>query len=139
MFAWSVVATLQPDAGNGFLSVIGVPTLNLYVICPSVPEYSLAIEYTLEFWPLAAATSFRYFVMRFLYEEAIGVWPTGLQKMGVTVRALVNGVPMTAPPCQISGGDPFARSPDFVIARPETKLAHAAEGRAPMMPPMRPT
>src|SRR5260370_21147388 len=44
-------------------------------------------------------------------EAAVTGWPAGLQKIGVRTRGPVTAVPITAPPCQISGGVPLAVSP----------------------------
>src|SRR5690349_22262066 len=47
--------------------------------------------------------------MRLLYADG-SVCPAGLQKIGVTTTGPVDGVPITGPLCQMSGGVPFAAS-----------------------------
>src|SRR5579862_7340177 len=68
----------------------------------------------------------------------------GFQNMGVMTRGPVSLVPITAPPCQISGGTPSALSPAFLIAC-STRLSllaalqAALAGTAGPMPEMCPT
>ena len=59
--------------------------------------------------------------------------------MGVTTRGPVCCVPMTAPPCQISGGVPLAVSPLVLVAWLAVLPAQALTGVAPTMPEMCPT
>ena len=47
---------MQPLAGSGFVSLIGVPSRTRYWMFPFDPKYSFNVENTLLCWPLAAAT-----------------------------------------------------------------------------------
>src|SRR5260370_41439129 len=70
-------------------------------------------------------------------EAAVTGWPAGLQKIGVRTRGPVTAVPITAPPCQISGGVPLAVSP-AVGAWPLSAGQPVWTSRALTMPAKRP-
>src|SRR5690348_3800808 len=74
--------------------------------------------------------------MMFLYTAVIG-WPAGFQKIGVITSGPVTAVPITAPPCQISGGVPLAVSP-AVGALVLSTGQPVWMSRAPTMPAKRP-